>query len=197
MTNASPLAYGISNAEGFGTPNAPTITNNNNPGALFSNGASQSFSSLAEGWSALQSQIDDWLNGGSQYANPDTTILELAKSYTGNDSPETWASNVANFLGVTPDTTLGELQQQGLTAPLNNTSPTDWFGSNNPLSNFLNKYLGKKSSSDTPSGTSNIPMRLAFAVLGLLLIAGGIFGFDSSKELVIKTAKSAVEAGAA
>jgi hypothetical protein len=183
----SSLATAISKAEGFGTENAPTITAYNNPGALFADGQPQQFSSLSDGYSALETQIQSWLSGTSAHANSDTTISELAQVYTGGDNPDSWASNVSSFLGVTPDTTLGQLQSNGLTSSLNDFSI-----------NGMNKRITGKTQSNgfLPDIAGWLfSTRFVFGILGILLIWGGILGFDKTKDIIVNTAK-AVKDGA-
>lgn len=181
----SALAQAIANAEGFGTENAPTITEYNNPGALFDNGQPQQFSSLSDGYNALESQIQMWLNGSSKYANPDTTISELAQQYTGGDSPNTWQTNVSNFLGVSPDTTLGQLQQSGLTDSSNNDFTIN--GMNQRITGKAQSHFGI-----LPDIVGWIlSTRFVFAIIGVLLIWGGILGFDKTQQVIKETVNAA------
>jgi len=191
MTNASPLAQAIANSEGFGTANAPTITEYNNPGALFSDGAPRQFSSLSDGINALESQIGEWLNGSSKIANANTTIAQLAQEYTGGDSPNTWATNTSDFLGVTPDTTLGQLQNMGLTSPDYSINGMNQRITGQKQSPGIGDTL--KSKLETGALTWLLSTRFVFAVLGVLLIWGGIMGFDKTKDIIVSTGKAVAE----
>lgn len=66
------------------------------------------FHSDAEGEAALEKQLDKAADGSSRYYHLDMTIADMARRWTANDA-DTWAANVARFLGVTPDTTLREV----------------------------------------------------------------------------------------
>jgi hypothetical protein len=48
-------------------------------------------------------------SGQSRYYNPGMSILDVAKIYTGNDNPTSWANTVAQVLGVDPGTALQDL----------------------------------------------------------------------------------------
>ena len=61
-----------------------------------------------DGWANLYAQINLWLSGGSAHATADSTISQISQFYTANDQT-TWATNVANHLGVSLDTSIGEV----------------------------------------------------------------------------------------
>ena len=62
------------------------------------------------GWSALYRQVEMMLSGTSKFYNAGMTILEVARIYTGGDSPETWAVNVSKNLGVSTQTQLVDIR---------------------------------------------------------------------------------------
>jgi hypothetical protein len=68
------------------------------------------YASDQEGWEDLYSQVILWLTGRSKVAGPVTTISELSTRYTATvgDQPA-WAQAVANVLGVSADTELGQV----------------------------------------------------------------------------------------
>lgn len=109
------LAAAIALAENV-TPSA------NNPGALAlgdqGNGVLNSagvtiFATLEEGEAALVEQLTRIENGVAKYLSPNMTIAQFAVTWTGNDNPAQWAATVAQALGVSTDTTIGEILKGG------------------------------------------------------------------------------------
>jgi hypothetical protein len=102
----------IATAEGFFV-NGSRPQRKNNPGDIMSHGEYVVYSSIAEGWQALYALVYKMFYGGSLYYNPTMTISQVAYYYAdGKDDPDgaaNWAQNVANYMGVTPDTTLNSL----------------------------------------------------------------------------------------
>ena len=104
------MALAIANAEGspadwnnpgdltiaFGYPTLGTM---NSAGVL-------KFATSADGWNALYHQLSLIVSGGSRYTLSDT-IGTFGNGYSGGDP--NWAVNVANYLGVTTDTPLGDV----------------------------------------------------------------------------------------
>jgi len=103
----------IATAEGFFI-NGSRPQRNNNPGDIMVGGQYVVYSSTADGWQALYGQVYKMFFGGSIYYNSSMTISEVAYYYAdgGNDptGASNWAENVANYLGVTPDTTLDSMK---------------------------------------------------------------------------------------
>ncbi len=114
------LAEAIAKAEGFFV-NGSLPNRANNPGDLKVGDKGQGtidgktiFSTIEEGWQHLYYQVSIILNGTSSIYTPDMTIQEVANRYVnGNDqttpASEGWARNVANSLGVTVDTPVGQV----------------------------------------------------------------------------------------
>jgi len=103
------LARAISIAEG-------SNSSWNNPGSLtksfgFPNQGPQNadgvlrFDTLNDGWQALYAQIQSILEGRSHFTLSET-LEEFGLRWSGNPN---WSVNVARELGVTTDTTLGEV----------------------------------------------------------------------------------------
>ena len=120
------FAQAISKAEGYGLPGAvPTLANN--PGDLkipgwtgesLGKGISVfDFDTIDSpvapngGWARLFHQLSLIAAGDSAVYDPDETISEMAQKWTATD-PDAWANNVANSLGVSVDTPIGELLTQ-------------------------------------------------------------------------------------
>jgi hypothetical protein len=118
------FAKAIASAEGYGLPNAiPTLANN--PGDLVIPGwqgaklGSEGISvldadSLGDplppngGWYRLLRQLQFIVDGTSRVYSLDMTIADMAAKWTATE-PAAWASNVAFYLGVMPDTDLRSL----------------------------------------------------------------------------------------
>ena len=110
------IAQAIARAEGFYTPGSRPARDHN-PGditqdligkAVAMDGPFPVFANDQDGWANLYAQINLWLSGGSSRANAGTTIAELSQFYTA-DNQTAWAANVANALGVSIDTPIGEI----------------------------------------------------------------------------------------
>lgn len=109
------IAQAIASAEGFHTSGSRP-NRNNNPGDLTYafgyptsgvDGAFPIFSTVTDGWNALYTQVQEMFDGTSAYYNPGMTISQIGLLYAGGDP--NWATNVASYLGVTPDTVIGGL----------------------------------------------------------------------------------------
>lgn len=119
-TTATPqvsrIAIAIATAEGFFTSGSRP-QRNNNPGdmtqdligrAVGTDGPFVVYATPADGWANLYAQINKWLAGTSQNADASSTITEISQFYTA-DNQSSWALNVANSLGVSVDTPIGEI----------------------------------------------------------------------------------------
>jgi hypothetical protein len=113
-TNVRRLAWAIGNAERGPTEISTGNVVRNNPGDIEASGHLLTYTSLAEGWNALYTMIEGWFNGTSKIYDPSMSIYDISSWYVNgsanhtNDS-DNWASNVADYLGVSVDTPLGEL----------------------------------------------------------------------------------------
>lgn len=72
------------------------------------------FPSTSQGWQALYAQVQSILDNSSAIYGPDWTIQDIANEYVNGRSDITsdsaaWANNVADSLGVTPDTQIGQV----------------------------------------------------------------------------------------
>lgn len=197
----SSLANAISQLEGFGAPSAiPTLANN--PGSLelgdqgygtiTAQGGQQItvFGSLQDGWNALENQLNKIFNGTSQYYNPNQSLSQFGNIYSGGNP--TYGTNLANKLGVTPDTTLGQVQNQTASTGAPSGNPLDW-------SQFNQQVFGQDLSGSSLLTNSLVTSRLLIAVVGLLLIAAGLFSFKQTQvvlQTASKAAKTAAESGA-
>ena len=113
------LASAISVAEGFGETNA-IPTRANNPGDITDVGQNLPgdtgqrlgqniivFATVTDGWNALYAQCQRMLSG-TDPLYPASDTLQAAGGTYAND-PVNWPANVASQLGVSINTTLGQL----------------------------------------------------------------------------------------
>lgn len=91
-------------------------TRNNNPGDIRdSNGNFIHFSTPQEGYAALLNDLQAKINGRTKTGlNGSSTLADFANKYDpagdGGNNPASYAANLANKLGVSPATTLSQLQ---------------------------------------------------------------------------------------
>jgi hypothetical protein len=110
------IAQAIAFAEGFYVTGSRPARNNN-PGDMTQDLIGKStgkdgpfvvYATVNDGWANLYAQIELWLYGGSSHATSQSTITQIAGFYTTTDQ-SAWATNVANQLGVSIDTQIGEV----------------------------------------------------------------------------------------
>lgn len=115
-TAVQKIAQAIAFAEGFYVSGSRS-SRDHNPGDMTQDLIGKStgkdgpfvvYASDDDGWANLYAQIELWLNGGSGHATPSSTITQIAGFYTTTDQTA-WAANVANQLGVSIDTPIGEV----------------------------------------------------------------------------------------
>lgn len=113
-TNA--FAVAIAYAEGFYI-NGSRPQRNNNPGdltidtigkAIGKDGPFVVYQTVEDGWEALKRQVSLILTNTSGIYNTNMTIQDVANRYTATEQ-SAWALNVANKLGVSPDTKISEI----------------------------------------------------------------------------------------
>lgn len=191
MASYSDLANAIAQAEGFGVPGA-IPTRNNNPGDLKSGGAIAVYPDSTAGFTALQTQLDIIAQGKSKFYTPGMTLSQFGSIYSGGDP--NFASNVADYLGVSPDTPFSSVYgSQGQTQAPGSTqaSPTPDNGSEGPGIASMLDPTGI--SSLFAGGSSNV----VTIIIGLILIAAGVFGFNRVREVVVNGSKALAEGAAA
>ena len=110
------IARAIATAEGFYVAGS-RASRNHNPGDMTEDLVHRStghdgifviFATDDDGWANLYAQIEKWLNGTSSHAGPGTTIAQISEFYTTTEQTS-WAANVANELGVSVDTQIGDI----------------------------------------------------------------------------------------
>jgi hypothetical protein len=105
----SSFSNAVAGAEGYGASSTNLPTSTNNPGDIGTtgNGTVAGYATPEAGWAALDSQVSKMFTGTSKIYNPNMTIAQVGNAYSNGDP--NWAVNVANKLGVSPDTTLAQL----------------------------------------------------------------------------------------
>lgn len=116
LTPTHAIAEAIATAEGFYVPGSRPARNHN-PGdmtedligrATGRDGAFVVYETDADGWQNLYAQINLWFDGRSSHANADSTLADISGFYTA-DNQQSWLQTVAQKLGVSPDTRIGNL----------------------------------------------------------------------------------------
>lgn len=110
------ISEAIAYAEGFNLPNSRP-QRNNNPGdieadlihkAIGYDGPFPIYATPEDGWENLYTQVSRMLSGTSGKYSPSESISQIAHTYAGKGWYD-WANNVANYLGVSTDTTLEQI----------------------------------------------------------------------------------------
>jgi hypothetical protein len=110
------IAQAIATAEGFYTPGTRPARDHN-PGDmtidLIGKGVGMDgpfivYATDDDGWANLKEQITKWFDGSSANADSSSTIADLSSFYTDTQQ-DSWATNVANALGVSTDTPLSAI----------------------------------------------------------------------------------------
>jgi hypothetical protein len=112
------FAEGGYNLDGSNKNDYSRPSRNHNPGDLKGNFAGTAigqdpqgfdvYANDSDGWNALYRQVTLWLTNRSAVAGSGSTIAELGVRYTTTQQAG-WINNVSSALGVSPDTTLGEI----------------------------------------------------------------------------------------
>jgi hypothetical protein len=104
------VAEAIARAEGYYVPGS-LPQRANNPGGLRLYGETAGitqFQTPEQGWQALYSQLE-WVAAGlSQYYQPSMNWWEFGAVWTGGDNAATWTRNVTAYLGLAPDSPIGQ-----------------------------------------------------------------------------------------
>lgn len=91
-------------------------TQQNNPGDVKSGGHIASFSNPAEGKAALYNDLTAKMTGTSSTGvGPNSSLYDFAKVYapaSDKNNPAQYAANLANQLGISPDTPIGTLKNR-------------------------------------------------------------------------------------
>lgn len=111
----STFADAIAHAEGFYTVGSRS-NRNNNPGDFIlappasnytsvSDGTYAVFDTVADGWQALEDELD-MIRRGVSHFKPMFTFEQLAQGYSP-DGWQNWSVNVAKYVGATPNEQIG------------------------------------------------------------------------------------------
>lgn len=202
----------IAQFEGFGSSNAPTITNANNPGGLTPGtfatqyGAIGStttasgqpvavFPNVATGNAAEDALIQKYIDSG---ASLNSLISAWAPSNAPGNTPQStqnYQAYAASQLGINPTLPLNSLNQSTTTIPSIPNIPPNLQGQAQQSANQFNQ---------SPAGSGGLASlqtwaqlsiaRIGVFVLGLICVAGGLYLFKPIKEVVNKSIKMGAEA---
>jgi hypothetical protein len=102
------FAEAIATAEGYFTSGS-LPNRRNNPGDISDASGPIQYATPEEGWQALYNQVNLMFFGDPSQTryNASMTITQVAQEYAENW--QNWATNVANYLGVSSDTKLSDL----------------------------------------------------------------------------------------
>ena len=216
----------IAKQEGFGTPQAFTITQANNPGALAPGSFATQHGATGTAYTAGGQPVaifPDIATGTAAedalvkyYADQNSTIADLINAWSPANAPgnspaatNAYIQNVAAGLNATPGTPV--TQAETSYDALNNITNTLGTGQGtNPTTLPPNTSLPSGSSSTTAaapsSGAGCVPSwsnawclsfgRVGAFLLGLILIAAGLVMFKPVQQTVVQTGKVAAKAGA-
>ena len=189
MITIQDLATAIMKAEG-GDVSGSVPNRANNPGDLKLGDLGQGtingvtvFPDFATGFAALQKQVGSMVDGSSKYYDPSQTLADVGNTYSGGDP--NWAKNVANFLGVTPDTTLGDAAKAN--APMSMSDILKKI----PLNPIGGMSVPDNTSSPDAKQQSPWILRGSMIGIGLLLIAAGVFSFKQTQVVIQSGARLA------
>jgi hypothetical protein len=192
----SQLSSAIANAEGYGVSGAiPTLANN--PGNLTLGDIGGGtlgqnitvYPDSTAGWNGLNNQLQMIMNGQSRIYNPNMSLQQMGTLWAGGGTgSQNWVNNVANYLGVDPNSTIGSIllgnpstaggtgaagssaAAAGGAGGLLQAAQDYWKMLSNPA-----QYVADKAGS-TLTGLL-FSSRLIMLVVGMILIFAGAVGF--------------------
>jgi len=186
----SDLAAAIAYAEGFGVPGAiPTVRNN--PGDLTQSGVIATYPDSTAGYTALETQLQTIAAGRSRYYNPNMSIAQIGSIYANGDP--NWASNVADYLGVSPDTPFSAVYSPG-GASLAGGNGSGASNTGGASGGGVGAYLDPTGGALSTLFGSGSGTRVVTVIVGLILVAAGVFGFNRVREIVVDSGKAALAA---
>ena len=176
----------------------------NDVGGIMSNGQPVDFGSDSASYQALLDKLQYDASGNSTNYSPNMTLADFENVYTGGDPNA--ADNIASILGVPTSTTLGSLSDQSLgnVAGSLGASNAGNVAATGSQSNAGSSMSPSGNASSTPGGffgaletwLTNSTVNIVAVLIGLVLIAGAVWGFDTVRETVVSTAKGAAELAA-
>lgn len=161
----------------------------NNPGAITDSAPGQTgsyfgagipiFSSFQAGEDAFQTKIANIYNGSSKVYNPSMTLDQFGETYAPGQN---YGTSLSSILGVSSSTQLSSIPSGvGNAGAANPTSTTS-------LSSSISSGVGNAIKNFLFPGTSGIGLEdIIVIVVGLLLIAAGIFSFKQTQTVIQNT----------
>lgn len=191
----SSLSSAIANAEGYGVSGAiPTIANNPGNIALGDLGGGTLGQNISiypdstSGWNALNNQLQMIMNGQSSVYNPNMTLQQMGQKWAGGGTgSQNWVQNVANYLGVDPNSTIGSILLGSPSTAGSSTAGSSTAGSGTGLVDQAREYLkmltnpAQYAADKTAQGFTSLSgllfsSRLIMLAVGLILIFFGALG---------------------
>lgn len=224
--SSQPLAFPtidsfIAKLEGFGTPNATTINNANNPGSIIPGTFATAHGATGVMYTAGGQPVavfPDALTGTAaedalvqQYANNGASITDLVNAWAPPTAPgnspgatQNYINNLASMLGVSPTSPVTSAEQaydqsHGITpGSTSSASSPITTAATSGITNAVLNALGLGAFAGTSGSSSAFSFaRIGAFVLGFILIAGGLYLFKPVQEAVNTTVKKGAEIGAA
>src|SRR5205814_1433539 len=129
----------------------------------------------------------------SKIYNPQMTLQQFGSTYSGGNA--SYGGNLANQLGVTPNTTLAQLNNQTANPVDTSTgakTPVDpWKAATNVFfgGDLTNPLTGITTGGSFLSGLTL--SRIVMLVIGIILIGAGLFSFKTTQTIITNTGKAA------
>ena len=181
----------------------------NNPGAIFSNGSLAHYATLDEGNNALQNLLTNAVSGTSKIYSPNMTLDQFEQTYTGGDMNA--GNNVASIMGVPASTQIGSIDLSGVGSQ-NNQNLNLGNGQSIPFSQLKNMTPGqignmlKQTNPNIAGAGASAPWETwiqtktgawVSIIIGVVLIAGAVFGFKNMSVAVTQGVRKGAELSAA
>ena len=137
---------------------------NQNPGNLRdpNTGGFQQFADPVEGKAALYNDLTAKMTGNSSTGlTPQSTLVDFAKTYapaSDNNDPLQYAANIANKMGVHPDTPIGTLLPRiddFASAVMSNEDPSATYQQHAPLDMGANQSQQSQGTGQAPQGSQS------------------------------------------
>lgn len=167
------------------------------------------FATLQDGWNAALNMLNKDLSGNSTVYQPTMTLQQYMQKFTGSNSANA-GNTVASVMGVSPNMPLTAFGMAGTNpAPVTGsgsttaTAPASSSGTSTGssfLNDLFNAFVSLIPGGNILAGKSGPGSGLVDIVaiaVGLMLLAGMVFGFKNVTTTVVKGVKSGAELASA
>lgn len=205
------LAQAIAREEGFNAGSVGTSANNPGDlelgdvgyGTITAAGGNKItvFGSLQDGWNALTNMLTKDVTGGSSVYTPNESINDFMTTYSGGNPNA--GQTTANILGVpasTPISTFGGTPiaaNSSVPAP-SVSSPSLTSGIGQVAAASLPPWIQALLPKNSTDGSFYIPSvtDIVIIIVGLILLAGAVYGFKNLTTTIIMGTKKGAEIAA-